>query len=179
MSKMADAAARSVKILSKAEAKKVEFSSLDELTNDLKGENLTVELDNTLSGEKRYIEFRHPTPNENATIEGSLLSARVLTELVDSQGKNVSNDVLEETSQQLAHGTLEKMIVTLAICSVQPEGITTEVVRAWDPLWIDAIYSELMKMMRAATKVDRFPEVGSAAGERGSGATTSENGGEK
>lgn len=180
MSKMAEAAARSIKVTKRKDVEgDIEFSTLEELDEDLEQETLIVELDNTKSGKKRYLEFRHPTPNENATIEGSLLSARVLTELVDSDGKNVSEEVLEDTANQIAHNTLEKMIVVLAICSINPPGITTERVRNWDPLWIEGIYTELMKMMRAATKVDRFPEVGGDAGERESSASGAEDGGEE
>ena len=175
--KMADVAARAVVVKRRSEVTKdVKFSTLTELNSDLEQEPLIVELNNTKSGKTRFLEFRYPTPGELSTIEGSLLSARVMTELVDADGKKVSDEILEQTASEIAQNTLEKMIVVLAVCSTKPQGITTQVVRGWDPLWVEQIYHELLILMRASTPVDTFHQVGSAGGERGSDTPASTNG---
>ena len=175
--KMAEAAARTVRVRRRSEVTEdVKFSTLTELKAELKAEPLIVDLYNPKTGKTMTLEFRYPTPGELLNIDQSLLSARVITELMDVDGEQVADEVLEEGLSNMAQGTLEKMIVILSLCSTKPQGVTSQVIRGWDPLWIEQIYYGLLELMEASTPVDTFHQVGSDAGESGADTSTVSDG---
>lgn len=185
--KMADAAAQvsaaSVKIRSRQPGEQVDVSTLEKLDKAMEREELIVTLENTKTGEDENIIFRYPTPGEISMVEGSLLSTRVLRELVDSGGdqEKISDDQINETMESVTNpaNMFQRQVLMLSICAIEPHGIDHERVSKWDPDWVEAIYVELMKRRNAPSVVSGFHSVDSNAGTRGSGTSATENGGEK
>ena len=185
--KMTDAAAQvsaaSVKIRSRQPGEQVKVSTLEKLDKAMEREELVVTLENTKTGEDENIIFRYPTPGEISMIEGSLLSTRVLRELVDAGGdeEKISEENLNETIDSVTNpaNMFQRQVLMLSICAIEPPGIDYERVNKWDPEWVEAIYVELMKRRNTPTVVDGFHSVDSTTGERGSGTTRPKNGGKK
>ena len=184
--KMAEAAAKGVQVeILKGDAvkdKDIQYATLEELNSDLEKEPLTVRLYNPKTDTQHFLEFRYPTPSENALMEGSLLSERVIDELREA-GENKqqpTGDLMIRALSDMVLTAFEKMVITLAVCSINPPGITPEIVKGWDPLWIDAIYTELEREMReTTTAVDTFHQVGESTGERQADTSGAEDVGEE
>ena len=176
---------KSVKIRTRRPGEKVNVTTLEKLETVMEREELVVTLENTATGEDEEMIFRFPTPGEQSLISGRLTSARVVRELIETNGDvakiNVSDEELAETLETAFNplGHFDRMVTTLAICAVEPLGVDVERVRKWDPDWVETIYVELMNRRNAPTPVDGFHQVGEPTGERAGSATGSENGGEE
>ena len=184
MSKAAEqVSAASVKIRARKPGEQVNVSTLEKLDQAMEREELVVTLENTKTGEDENIIFRYPTPGEISMIEGSLLSSRVLRELVDAGGDTdkISDENLEQTMESVTNpaNMFQRQVLMLSICAIEPFGIDYERVNKWDPEWVEAIYVELMKRRNAPTVVDGFHSVDSETGKRGTGSATTKDGGEK
>lgn len=152
-------------------AKVLEVGEYDESDLDF-DDDLDV-LDSVLEADKFVFVFkrgdktarlhcRRLAPSEIAMIESTLVSPRVLSEIV--QDKELADEDISIMADDMADGTHEKMCKAIQMSILNKKVPALERIRNWDALVLEKIYQKVYPR-GAETSVDRFPEVDSTSEE--------------
>lgn len=116
-------------------------------------------------GTEQKILTRKLANSEIGLLEASLVSPRVLEELVDNPENtdDVVNENMDEIADNLASNQFEKMVKACVMGILKPRGITEKRLRGWDAEYVEAIYNSVMPDMGVTTSVDRFHQVDSTS----------------